>query len=226
MCLSTCVLLVLLWYHRSPFNQYQQWKDSDEHNKGAIKEHKLRVTFLPPGETQEQHAAAKAQKHNSETGAHLNPEDPVTFGTPSGSRATERPTSAMSSNAQRHASEPFVNAEKPADHSRQRSGSVRVSKEEEPTTTTPTTLEKEFEHTKLQLQEAQAQIGKLREQLADQGLRQRKATTDSNHDTNGFSEKQQDVQEQQQLVQQEQGVSLQIVAMLCLTSFIIAYLFF
>lgn len=201
----------------------QQWKDADEHNKAAIKEHKLRVNFLPYNESSEQHAAAKSQRHASETANHLNPDDAATFGTPSAPRTSDRPVSAISSTTPAAArySEPSENAAE----SRQRSTSSAYPPEEESPKNT-TSLQKELGKTKQQLQEAQALVGKLRDQIADQGLRQRKTTTgSSNHDTD-ISEKQpQDVQ-QQQLMQQEQGVALHIVAILCFSSFLIAYLFF
>lgn len=70
------------------------------------------------------------------------------------------------------------------------------------------------EEMKQQLSAAQAQIAKLTSQLQDPQVRQRKVQE--------ASEKMQTVVQQSQ----ESGVSLQIVAILCLVSFLIAYLFF
>lgn len=70
------------------------------------------------------------------------------------------------------------------------------------------------EELKQQLAAAQAQISKLTNQLQDPQFRQRKAQE--------TSEKVQTVVQQSQ----ESGVPLQVVAGLCLLSFLIAYLFF
>lgn len=70
---------------------------------------------------------------------------------------------------------------------------------------------------KAQLSEANAQIQRLKDRLADQGLRQRKT---------GGEAKAAPATLQQQHAPSESGVPLQIVAGLCLLSFLIAYLFF
>ncbi|KAJ5179775.1 hypothetical protein N7492_002985 [Penicillium capsulatum] len=70
---------------------------------------------------------------------------------------------------------------------------------------------------KAQLTEANAQIQRLKDRLADQGLRQRKT---------GSEAKATPATMQQQHAPSEPGVPLQIVAGLCLLSFLIAYLFF
>ena len=70
-----------------------------------------------------------------------------------------------------------------------------------------------------QLAEAKAQIQKLKDRLADQGLRQRKI--------GGETEKSAAPALQQQHAQSvESGVPVQMVAGLCLLSFLIAYFFF
>jgi hypothetical protein len=71
---------------------------------------------------------------------------------------------------------------------------------------------------KSQLSEANAQIQKLKERLADQGLRQRKI--------GGDNEKAAPMLQQQQAQPVGAGVPVQIVAGLCLLSFLIAYFFF
>lgn len=70
---------------------------------------------------------------------------------------------------------------------------------------------------KAQLADANAQIQRLKDRLADQGLRQRKT---------GGEAKAVPATMQQQHAPTEAGVSLQIVAGLCLLSFLIAYFFF
>jgi hypothetical protein len=71
---------------------------------------------------------------------------------------------------------------------------------------------------KTQLSEANAQIQKLKERLADQGLRHRKI--------GGENEKTASTMQQQQVQPVDAGVPVQIVAGLCLLSFLIAYFFF
>ena len=70
---------------------------------------------------------------------------------------------------------------------------------------------------KAQLADATAQIQRLKDRLADQGLRQRKT---------GGEAKAAPATMQQTHAQGESGVSLQMVAGLCLLSFLIAYFFF
>jgi hypothetical protein len=70
---------------------------------------------------------------------------------------------------------------------------------------------------KAQLAEADAQIQRLKERLADQGLRQRKT---------GGEAKAAPATMTQQHAPAESGVPVQMVAGLCLLSFLIAYFFF
>ncbi|KAJ5320355.1 hypothetical protein N7508_000638 [Penicillium antarcticum] len=71
---------------------------------------------------------------------------------------------------------------------------------------------------KAQLAEANAQIQRLKDRLADQGLRQRK--------TGAEAGKAAPATMQQSHAQTQAGVSIQAVAGLCLLSFLIAYFFF
>ena len=70
-----------------------------------------------------------------------------------------------------------------------------------------------------QLSQANAQIQRLKQQVAENELRQRKPVKSEGDDSN---------LQQQQVPQQsaESGVPLQIVAGLCLLSFLLAYIFF
>lgn len=74
------------------------------------------------------------------------------------------------------------------------------------------------EDIKAQLAEANAQIQRLRDQLADQGLRQRKTGKDGLETA--------PLLQQQHPQTAEAGVPVQIVAGLCLISFLLAYFFF
>lgn len=67
------------------------------------------------------------------------------------------------------------------------------------------------------LAEANAQIQRLKDKLADQGLRQRKIGGESEKPPAALAQQVQSV---------EAGVPVRIVAGLCLLSFLIAYFFF
>ena len=71
---------------------------------------------------------------------------------------------------------------------------------------------------KAQLAEANATIQRLKDRLADQGLRQRKTGAEAGSAAPATM--------QQSHAQGQGGVSIQIVAALCLLSFLIAYFFF
>jgi type VI protein secretion system component VasF len=70
-----------------------------------------------------------------------------------------------------------------------------------------------------QLSDAREQIQRLKDRLADQGLRQRKTGAEAGGNAPPATM-------QQQHSQTASGVPLQIVAGLCLLSFLIAYFFF
>lgn len=72
---------------------------------------------------------------------------------------------------------------------------------------------------KTQLADANAQILRLKDRLADQGLRQRKTGTEANAAVSPATM-------QQQHAPSTAGVPIQAVALLCLLSFLVAYLFF
>lgn len=75
------------------------------------------------------------------------------------------------------------------------------------------------EELRAQLSEANSQILKLKDRLADQGLRQRKTAGDS-------APAAPSMMQQQHPQSSNMGVPLQIVAGLCLVSFLLGYLFF
>lgn len=81
----------------------------------------------------------------------------------------------------------------------------------------PTHFPSEVDELKYQLKEARAHIEKLKDQLAEQGLRQHKVPTDVGSKPPA---------QQQATLPTEAGVPLQIVATLCFLSFLMAYLFF
>ncbi|KAI5283208.1 hypothetical protein KEM54_002321, partial [Ascosphaera aggregata] len=91
----------------------------------------------------------------------------------------------------------------------------------------------EVANLKNQLQEARSQIERLKDQLADQGLRQRRVPAEiargdfeksrSNHGGQGSLG---DGATALLQASEEQGVQLNIVAVLCFISFLLGYLFF
>jgi hypothetical protein len=74
------------------------------------------------------------------------------------------------------------------------------------------------EELKAQLAEANLQIQRLKDRIADQGLRQRKTGTEAGSAAPATM--------QMSHAQTQSGVSIQLVAGLCLLSFLIAYFFF
>jgi len=72
---------------------------------------------------------------------------------------------------------------------------------------------------KAKLVEANSQIERLKEKVSDNGLRQRKIGIDSKEPSSSMLQ-------QQQAQPAVAGVPIQIVASLCLLSFLIAYIFF
>ncbi|OAX83165.1 hypothetical protein ACJ72_02473 [Emergomyces africanus] len=174
------------------------WQHVEQTSKGSIHEQKIKVEFLPPKDLAEPAAASDVN------GIAAPEEDPpaytspaaAKFDTPSAVRAAP-PPDAMSPEVQKRESSP--------------SSPAVQSKQDKDTTS----------DLKSQLAEAKAQIEKLRDQLADQGLRQRKiGSTAPGSKSSGL-------QQQHHAPQStELGVPLRIVAGLCFLSFLLAYIFF
>ncbi|OJD11586.1 hypothetical protein AJ78_07672 [Emergomyces pasteurianus Ep9510] len=173
------------------------WQHVEQTSKGSIHEQKIKVEFLPPKDIAEPATTGEAN------GIAAPEEDPpaytspaaAKFDTPSAVRAA--PPDVMSPEVQKRESTP--------------SPPALQSKLDKDTTS---------DELKSQLAEAKAQIEKLRDQLADQGLRQR------NISSTAPGSKSSELQQQRAPQSAELGVPLRVVAGLCFLSFLLAYIFF
>jgi hypothetical protein len=172
------------------------WQSVEKTAKASIQERKIRVNFLPPDAGS---AVNGVVTHPEEEPAPYSSPTPV-FGSPS----PHTPAATTSA-----ASKP-ISESKPATSSSAELSSTPGNTHAAVTSAVPTSTEE----LQQQLAVAKAQIAKLTSQLNDPQLRQRKVQE--------ASEKMQTVVQQSN----ESGVPVQIVAGLCLLSFLIAYLFF
>ena len=173
------------------------WQGVEKTNKSSIQERKIRVNFLP-----ESHDATVVN------GVSSSPSDePPAYSSPTPQFGSPAPPDSASRNT-------MSNSTTSAD------GGSAIYRAAEATGVTTAAaavanvIPTSSEDFKAQLSAANAQITKLKNQLADPQLRQRKI--------------QETTANVQAVVQQtnEGGVPLQIVAGLCLLSFLLAYFFF
>ncbi|KAL1968805.1 hypothetical protein VTN77DRAFT_1166 [Rasamsonia byssochlamydoides] len=174
--------------------------------KAAIQERKIRVNYLPA---------------NVPNGSAVPDEEPPAYSSPGGAYETPAPTAA------KKVADDVSPIPQPEFTDRSRQETSPESTKERPVSATESsksaaanTLSASNEELKSQLAQAQAQIQKLKEQLADQGLRLRKSEGGAAQSTAPL------LQQQHPQSAQEIGVPVQIVAGLCLLSFLLAYFFF
>ena len=174
---------------------------SVEKTKGAILEQKIRVNFLPAG--------GAAAVNGVGASSHHDEDHPPAYSSPSpqfGSPAAVGPATSIDSRpaAAKSSADARSVASNPAEQSTVGAAVSSVT----------SAIPASNEELKSQLADAKAQIAKLTSQMGDSELRQRKIKEAG--------------EAVQTTVQQtsEQGVPLQIVAGLCLLSFLIAYIFF
>ncbi|KAL2867892.1 putative integral ER membrane protein Scs2 [Aspergillus lucknowensis] len=175
--------------------------------KASIQERKIRVTWQPADDpsanNQEEPNGTNAAEedlpaYSSPKGNFETPAGPLGKGT---SDSSPIPPPDFSDTVKREYSTPQVNESKAAPA--------------RPTTAGNGNTNSEYES---RLSEANAQIERLKEKLADQGLRQRKIGDETDKSRGPLV--------QQQAQSTEAGVPVKIVASLCLLSFLIAYFFF
>ncbi|EER43561.1 MSP domain-containing protein [Histoplasma capsulatum var. duboisii H88] len=174
------------------------WQHVEQTSKSSIHEQKIKVEFLPPKDSGEQPSTDEPNgiaPPEEELPAYTSP-SAAKFDTPSATRVAP-PLDMTSAETPKYESNLSPSA---AVQSKQNAASDEL---------------------KSQLAEARAQIEKLRDQLADQGLRQRKISSTAPGSTSSG------LQQQQRAHQSaEVGVPLRVVAGLCLLSFLLAYVFF
>ncbi|GAQ07858.1 vesicle-associated membrane protein-associated protein C16G5.05c [Aspergillus lentulus] len=177
-------------------------------SKSSIQERKIRVNWLP------------AESSNGEQGKETNgisapEEEPPSYTSPAANYQTPAVGASTKISNDTSPIPPPDFSEKPKrDTFAQHSNETSATSVKSNTSGIPASADE----LKTQLSEANAQIEKLKERLADQGLRQRKI--------GGENEKSASTMQRQQVQPVAAGVPLQIVAGLCLLSFLIAYFFF
>ncbi|KAL8633036.1 hypothetical protein Q9189_001290 [Teloschistes chrysophthalmus] len=191
------------------------WQNIEKANKSSIQERKIRVAFLPVD------GNASTPSHHNVYGAHLGDEAPPAYGSPAPSFGSPGPDAVtpmnhsanFSTNGRAETNQ--MNDESVASKT-QATSSAAASGIANPVPTSGDDL-------KGQLADAHATIRRLKDQTESQGLRQRK-TDAVNQDarerittgTTGMGVQQQPAD----------GVPVQIVAALCLLSFLLAYFLF
>lgn len=188
------------------------WANIEQTNKSSIQERKIRVNFLPADDlTSTPASKINGVNHHERIPSQYSPSPDAVTPHPSstlGAMSTpeSRPAGSKDLGEAKESAFNPATAQVPFQQAAQRvANAIPLSTED----------------VKAQLAEAQVQIARLKDQLAEQtGLRQRKPTTEksSSEGTSGM----QQVQRQAEA----SGVSVQVVAILCLISFLIAYFLF
>ncbi len=180
-------------------NISQIWTNIEQTAKSSIQERKIRVTFLP----------ADGSASAATNGVSQHDESPPAYSSPGGAAAVTPQRSVVDSkddgNSTLMGSTIMGGAAGAATGTASSFASAMPSNQDD---------------VKQQLADAQAQIAKLKEQAAE-GIRQRKPQETAEKAMASVSQSVQNAS-----AQAPGGVSVQIVAGLCLLCFLIAYLFF
>ncbi|KAL9585158.1 MAG: hypothetical protein Q9212_001683 [Teloschistes hypoglaucus] len=192
-----------------------QWQNIEKANKSSIQERKIRVAFLPVD------GNASTPSHHNVYGAHLGDEAPPAYGSPAPSFGSPGPDAVTPTN---HSANLSTNGK--AESNKTNDESVASQNQTTASSAAPgiaKVVPTSGDDLKGQLADAHATIQRLKDQTESQGLRQRK-TDAVNQDarerittgTTGMGVQQQPAD----------GVPVQIVAALCLLSFLLAYFLF
>ncbi|KAL8938099.1 MAG: hypothetical protein Q9216_004072 [Gyalolechia sp. 2 TL-2023] len=189
-----------------------QWQNIEKVSKSSIQERKIRVVFLPAV------GSSSTPSHQNYHGQHLGDEAPPAYGSPAASFGSPGPSAVTPVN--RSASDNKGRAS-PMDvdstvSNPQSSATAATSKV---ANTAPTS----GEDLRTQLADAKSEISRLNQQSQEQGLRQRKADAINQDSRERITTGTTGMGIQQQPAD---GVPVQIVAALCLLSFLLAYFFF
>lgn len=176
------------------------WQGIEKTAKSSIQERKIRVNFLPADGAASTTNGVPAPRHSEEPPAYSSPSPQ--FGSPATHSAVT--STEMKDYGKRSGDDTNESSSTAAAPSTISSAATAISN----------AVPKSQDDLKQQLADAKAQISKLTSQLGDPQLRQRKVQEAS--------------EKMQTVVQQtgETGVPVQIVAGLCLLSFLLAYFFF
>ncbi|KAL8972994.1 MAG: hypothetical protein Q9183_000246 [Haloplaca sp. 2 TL-2023] len=177
------------------------WQQIEKANKSSIQERKIRVAFLAAD------GSAPRPSNQNLQGAHLSDDAPPAYGSPAPSFGSPGPEAVT----------PITRSVKPESDSK---GQAAMGAGASSAVNAGSSSDGEL---RTQLADANATISRLKQQAEEQGLRQRKSDA-VNQDarerittgTTGMGVQQQPAD----------GVPVQIVAALCLLSFLLAYFFF
>ncbi|KAL4939000.1 hypothetical protein BDV06DRAFT_199754 [Aspergillus oleicola] len=173
--------------------------------KSAIQERKIRVTWLAP----EDNSADNQEETN---GTNAQEEEPPAYTSSKGDFETPAAGLGKSPNATSPVPAPDFNDSVKREYSTPQVTENKIASAQSPTPGSGKPNDYEA-----RLSDANAQIQRLKDKLADQGLRQRKIGGESEKPGASLVQQAQSV---------EAGVPVKIVASLCLLSFLIAYFFF
>ncbi|KAL4798847.1 PapD-like protein [Aspergillus venezuelensis] len=173
--------------------------------RSAIQERKIRVTWLAPEDT-------PADNQEETNGANTHEEEPPAYTSPKGDFETPAAGLGKTPSAASPIPAPDFN-----DSVKREYSTPQVTENKAAAAQSPTPASGRPNDYEARLSDANAQIQRLKDKLADQGLRQRKIGGESDKPATGLVQQAQSV---------EAGVPVKIVASLCLLSFLIAYFFF
>lgn len=224
------------------------WQNVEKTSKWAIQERKIRVLFLPAD------GSTATPTHNSVNGTvrliqprasnddsdrffkHMHEEAPPAYGSPSQSFASPAPESATPQSRSVNAPVGAVSLpqSRPAENknlsdAKESAGNPATEGGIQSTISAAASsvinaIPTSGEDVRVQLAEAKAMISKLRQQAEEQALRQRKSDAVLQDSRERISTGTTGMGVQQQAAWN--GVPVQIVAALCLLSFLLAYFFF
>ncbi|KAH6986234.1 PapD-like protein [Ilyonectria sp. MPI-CAGE-AT-0026] len=183
----------------------------DTTDKALLQERKIRVNWLSANPEHDQSAsrpmAVTPSKNSLSNGAHETPEVPRAFSSPGATDETSPST----------APPPYPTEETPVQDEEPEEKPEAKSTISQATTAVTSAAEATVDALKAKLAQAEAQIASLKET----GLRQRNVKSASVDD-----EKRAVAKVNQAVKQTVEGVPVQIAALLCLISFLLAYFFF
>ncbi|KAL8744910.1 MAG: hypothetical protein Q9190_002891 [Brigantiaea leucoxantha] len=186
------------------------WQNIEKVSKGSIQERKIRVVFLPADQR-----APATPNHNKVNGT--SEDAPPAYASPSPSLGSPI----------HNASTPMNQSTSTAAENQAQTGATAGTSEPTANPTSGTTASSSAptssEDLRAQLADANTLISKLRQQSEEQGLRQRKGDAVSEDVKRPFTTGTTGTSIQQQAAD---GVPVQMVAALCLLSFLLAYFFF
>ncbi|KAL4819096.1 PapD-like protein [Aspergillus spinulosporus] len=172
--------------------------------KSAIQERKIRVAWLPADEPE--------VNHEDTNGTNAQNDEPPSYSSPKGDFETPAANLAKSPNTISPIPAPDFNESVKREYPTPQVSESKAASAKASVASSAKQIDYEA-----RLEEANAQIQRLKDKLADQGLRQRKIGGESEKSPAALAQQVQSV---------EAGVPVRIVAGLCLLSFLIAYFFF